>query len=272
MSEILNLCCSLLFPKTEEKQNEELPMHQQEETLRPQPTTVPVIVEQPAAVKPIAAPAHAGGQTAPSHGQKPAHHTKPAASPTKPASEASAVQRQFKTPSEIPKELFAKKAILHGQGTMVIDGDTFKFYHQVSPESVVPKAVHVLKQETWPVRVAGIDSPETRHGDKPAMPFGEEAKTETARLVLRRPIKLQLLDLDQYERVVARIIVDKEVDLGVHLLQQGLAHLYTGKGAQYGGREADMKKAVEAAKAAKRGIWSQSQVQTPAEYKRLYKD
>jgi endonuclease YncB( thermonuclease family) len=238
--DILKICCSLLFQKEEEK---EQATEGAVETvcIEPKPLHSPTVV----VFQPTIAPA-------------------PAKVP------ATSEQKTFKTSQEIPKEYFRENRLVLGCATMIMDGDSFKFYQKAFHDQATPKSIHILKQETWSVRVAGIDCPEVSHGEgKPAMPFGEEAKEFVINLIKNKPISLVLLDLDQYQRVVASVRIEGQ-DLSCLILKAGLAHLYTGKGAHYASKEKEMRSALEHAKKSKLGIWSQEQVLTPAEYKRAH--
>ena len=64
-----------------------------------------------------------------------------------------------------------------------------------------------------------------------------------------------------------------DIDVGLTMIKEGLADVYKGKGAEYG-NDANRKKmfgCLEEAKMKKVGIWSQKNVVSPAEYKRMNK-
>lgn len=177
----------------------------------------------------------------------------------------------FKSGQDIPSEYFEKNLEIKGEATLIMDGDTFKFFHKPSPTVVTPKANHVLKNETIKIRIAGIDTPEVSHDGKPAQPFGQESMQFLSSLIYHKQVSLKLLSKDQYGRVVAKVLVNN-MDVSVEMLRNGMAYLYTGKGAEYGGKKKEMEAALNAAKASNIGIWSQSGVvESPAEYKRRTK-
>ncbi len=107
------------------------------------------------------------------------------------------------------------------------------------------------------VRLRWVNTPEI----KPAEAYGLEARTATERFVLSRSVKLLLGSenpRDGYGRIVAGVATD-EGNLSLHLLELGLGHLFvippddTDLSA--------MSAAQEAARAAKRGIWSTDRYQ-----------
>lgn len=97
-------------------------------------------------------------------------------------------------------------------------------------------------------------------------------------MVQGNTIKLKLLQRDQYGRAVALVLIPKffilKQDVSLKLLDEGLAVVYRGKDACYGSEEnkklyntAELK-----AKRNKSGIWSQSKIETPGEYKKSAKN
>lgn len=123
------------------------------------------------------------------------------------------------------------------------------------------------------IRIAGIDCPETVH--KPGesgQVYGVEAKSKVTELIHKKQVSLKVLDRHQYGRLVASVLIG-EVDLGLYLLRNGYAFVYTGKGASYGNQKRAMEDAFEYAKNEKLGMFSGSlRVETPAEYKKKLKN
>lgn len=62
-----------------------------------------------------------------------------------------------------------------------------------------------------------------------------------------------------------------EQDVSIKLLESGLAVMYRGRDASYGGKKADYAALEINAKRAKRGIWSQKFFETPSEFKKIAK-
>jgi endonuclease YncB( thermonuclease family) len=131
---------------------------------------------------------------------------------------------------------------------------------------------------TLPVRVATIDTPETAKFGKAGQPFGDEAKDYLSSLLLDRTVKIQLLQKDQYGRVVAQVkrgsgyFFAKYAD--EEMLKAGLAEVYLGSGAVYGrkGKEAYLAM-QQRAKDKKKGMWALGdERESAAEYKARIKN
>ena len=183
-----------------------------------------------------------------------------------------AEQARYRSADEIPDSVIKRNAVLLGVATKFIDGDTIKFYHKLDHHDETCKSIHILRQETFTVRLAGIDCPETDHGDeKKGQPFGKEAASFLQNLIENKPISIQILDRDQYGRIVARVLDPSGRDCSKLLLENGLAYMYKGKGAVYGGKESIYSSALNDSKLKKIGIWSVSNLQTPSEYKKQQK-
>lgn len=127
-------------------------------------------------------------------------------------------------------------APLHGRVLQVADGDSGR-----------------IELDRGPVefRLYGIDAPEF------GTPRGEEAKRALERLIARREVDLLPISRDGYDRVVT-IMFTGEESVNEALLARGHAWAYrqylgqtAGDAARYCRLEAD-------ARAARRGLWSQS--------------
>ena len=131
--------------------------------------------------------------------------------------------------------------VFSGEVVSVTDGDT----------------VRVMRDRT-PVRVRldGIDAPETRQ------PFFQRAKQFTSSFVFGKVARVEVRDVDQYGRLVARVYVD-ELDLSLALVEQGLAWHFT--------RYSDDQTLAEAerdARAAGLGLWRAPNPVPPWEFRR----
>lgn len=73
---------------------------------------------------------------------------------------------------------------------------------------------------TIPVRLEGIDAPEIRE------PFSNQARNATRVLMFDKKVQVKAIDVDNYDRLVGRVIVDGK-DASVELLQAGLACHFT---------------------------------------------
>jgi endonuclease YncB( thermonuclease family) len=70
------------------------------------------------------------------------------------------------------------------------------------------------------VRLEGIDAPELRE------PFSSQSRNATRVLMFDRKVQVKAVDVDNYDRLVARVIVDGK-DASLELLQAGLACHFT---------------------------------------------
>jgi len=168
---------------------------------------------------------------------------------------------------------------LRGRVVSVSDGDTVRFLH-------TPTWLHSSKlaedekmsNVALPIRVCTIDTPETAKFGKPGQPYGEEAKECLENLVMDKIVHIRLLQKDQYGRAVAEVKAPgmfwMKTFADQHLLKAGLAEVYRGSGAVYGrlGKDAYIQM-EEAAKNAKKGMWSQGdKLESAAEYKARLKE
>jgi endonuclease YncB( thermonuclease family) len=193
---------------------------------------------------------------------------------------SSVVLRRFTDVVDIPSRFFGPTApYLTGTAVSVSDGDTLRFFHKptIFHSSSLGK-LQKLSSHTLPIRLCTIDTPETPKFGKPGQPFGEEAKNKLQSLVEHRTIQIQLLTKDQYGRAVGQVFVPRTIPFwprqGVDeiLLQAGLAEVYQGMGAVYGKQGKDSYLHMEhQARTAKKGIWSQTQRESAAEYKKRTK-
>ena len=131
--------------------------------------------------------------------------------------------------------------VFSGEVVGVTDGDT----------------VRVMRDRT-PVRVRldGIDAPETRQ------PFFQRAKQLTSSFVFGKVARVEVRDVDQYGRLVARVYVD-ELDLSLALVEQGLAWHFT----RYSDDQ-PLAEAERAARAAGVGLWRAPNPVPPWEFRR----
>lgn len=77
------------------------------------------------------------------------------------------------------------------------------------------------------VRYLGINTPEIAHQDKPAEPFGDEAKAYNKMLVQGRWINLELAEQkrDHYGRLLASVFLVDGTFVNGELVRRGYAHL-----------------------------------------------
>lgn len=101
--------------------------------------------------------------------------------------------------------------IINGLVKKVADGDTV---------TIVSGGNRKLK-----VRLYGIDAPETKKPRKPGQAFGEEAKQALSDKIIGRLVSLEIVDKDQYKRVVG-IIRYAGRDINQEMIAEGMAWAY----------------------------------------------
>lgn len=151
--------------------------------------------------------------------------------------------------------------IVEGRVVKVSDGDTIQ---------VITADGTKLKS-----RLYGIDAPETpkmnhRGGkvNKPGQPYGEEAERALAQKIAGKSVRLEIMDIDQYKRMVSRIILDGR-DINREMVREGRAwaykqYLQSPYASEYIGAE-------KQARAARLGLWQQSNPQPPWEFRKALK-
>jgi micrococcal nuclease len=146
-----------------------------------------------------------------------------------------------------------------GKVTKVSDGDTI---HVTTPE-----------QTQLTVRLYGIDAPETpkinqRTGriNKPGQPMGEEAWGALRAKILGRTVRLDIMDIDRYKRMVGIIWTDNR-NINLEMVKEGFAETYIEylRGEPY---RQQFIRAQEKAQVSKRGIWALSHYERPADFRK----
>jgi len=174
---------------------------------------------------------------------------------------------------DIPSVYFGSTApFLRGRVVSVSDGDTLRFLH--APTWFHPSKVRDGEKGSevaLPVRICTIDTPETAKFGKPGQPFGEEAKEKLKSMTEGKIVRVKLLQKDQYSRAVAEVRTGfwplyKYMD--EQMLKAGLAEVYQGSGAVYGRKGLEGYLSMqEKSKKKKKGIWSQKDRESAAEFK-----
>jgi endonuclease YncB( thermonuclease family) len=148
-----------------------------------------------------------------------------------------------------------------GTVTKVSDGDTI---HVTTPEKTKLR-----------VRVYGIDAPETpkinqRTGrvNKPGQPYGEESWKALEGKIMGKKIKLDIMDIDQYKRMVGIIWIGSR-NINLEMVQEGYAEAYVEYLREpYKGQ---FLQAQQEARSAKRGIWTLPNYERPSDFRRKLK-
>lgn len=149
---------------------------------------------------------------------------------------------------------------VEGTVSKISDGDTITVYTDDGTK---------LK-----VRLAGVDCPETpkvnhKTGvvNKPGQPFGEEAQLYTDSIVRGKAVRVDIYDIDQYQRLLAYVFTDDGYNLNLELIRAGLAEIYIG--GEYGPYKRELEEAEEEAKSAGRGMWGLGRkYESPKEFRK----
>lgn len=84
------------------------------------------------------------------------------------------------------------------------------------------------------VRLIGVDTPETKHPQKPVEYFGREATAFTKKMVEGKRVRLefdqansQINHKDRYKRTLAYVFLEDGTFLNAEIVKQGYGHAYT---------------------------------------------
>ena len=115
---------------------------------------------------------------------------------------------------------FAREPIrtVTGTVTKVSDGDTI---HVTTPEKTKLR-----------VRLYGMDAPETPkinkrtgHINKPGQPYGEESWKALDAKIMGRQVRLDIIDIDRYKRMVGVIWIGNR-NINLEMVREGFAEAY----------------------------------------------
>ena len=108
------------------------------------------------------------------------------------------------------------------------------------------------------VRLFGIDAPE-RH-----QPFADEARRYLETLVLNEPVRVNVVDVDKYDRTVARLyLVTDDTDVNASMIETGHAWVFR----RFTGDRAWIA-LEENAREERIGLWVQSDPTAPWKYRK----
>ncbi len=141
-----------------------------------------------------------------------------------------------------------------GTVTRVSDGDTIQVTDQ-----------HGTKVK---VRLYGIDAPETKKGSTPGQPYGEESFQALRHKVDRQQVRLDVMDIDKYKRLVA-IVWLPDRNINREMISDGAAWAYR----KYLGRPhaSEYINVEEQAQKSGKGLWKQNNPQPPWEFRKAPK-
>lgn len=146
-----------------------------------------------------------------------------------------------------------------GRVVSVTDGDTVKIEH----------TPYIFGKQTIILRLAGVDCPELAHFGKPEQPLAKKAKHYVEEL-MHKTVMVTIYSRDRYNRFVGNLLhhsLFRTRNLSLDLLNEGLAVVYHGQGAEYGGQKQQMLKLEAKAKQKKVGVWNLKVFVTPKEHK-----
>lgn len=152
--------------------------------------------------------------------------------------------------------------IVTGTVTKVSDGDTI---HITTPEQTKLK-----------VRLYGIDAPETPkinkqtgHVHQPGQPYGEESWKALKNKIMGKQVRLEILDIDKYRRMVCMVWLDDR-NINLEMVREGYAEAFT----EYlkSPYRAEFLKAEQEARAGGRNIWSLPKHERPREFRKRLKE
>ena len=158
---------------------------------------------------------------------------------------------------------FAREPIrtVTGTVTKVSDGDTI---HVTTPERTKLR-----------VRLYGVDAPETpkinqRTGriNKPGQPRGEESWKALEAKIMGRQVRLEIIDIDRYKRMVGMIWIG-ERNINLEMVREGYAEAYV-EYLKEPYRSQFMRAEMEA-KSARKGIWSLPDYERPKDFRKRIK-
>lgn len=158
---------------------------------------------------------------------------------------------------------FAKDPIRSIEGTVIkiSDGDTIQVRDDLGTKVKV--------------RFYGIDAPETEKSNKrtgliskAGQPYGEEALKALQDKLERQRVRLDVMDIDKYKRLVCIVWLDNR-NINSEMVSEGWAWAYRKylerpHASEYIGTE-------EQARKERRGLWQQSNPQPPWEFRKSLK-
>jgi endonuclease YncB( thermonuclease family) len=167
--------------------------------------------------------------------------------------------RRISTVPQLPPSFLPSHRSLFGTAVSVGDADNFRLFHTPGGRLLgwgwfrpIPSTRKDLtKAGTIHIRLAGIDAPECAHFGNPAQPYSSEAQTWLTNYVLGKRLRVTLLARDRYERVVCSVKIWKwgiQKNVSLEMVKAGWAEVYVNHGAEYGGIEMELKKALDVAK------------------------
>lgn len=130
-----------------------------------------------------------------------------------------------------------------GRVVAVSDGDTIQVMHNGKPEKI---------------RLGGIDCPEKSQA------FGKKAKQQTSILAFGQTVTVSPVTTDRYGRIVADVILPKDVGLNRELVRSGMCWWYRA----YAPKDKLLESLEADARRSKRGLWVDKDPIPPWEFRK----
>ena len=144
-----------------------------------------------------------------------------------------------------PKFVFSET--IFGDVSYVPDGDT----------------IHIEKNfKKFKIRLYGIDCPEIRQLG------GVSAKKRVKELISNKKVKVESKGYDRYGRVIGKVFVQGNIDLGLVLVSEGLCWWYK----KYAKNNLVLSVAESNARKKKVGVWSLNKPLPPWEWRKLRRE
>ncbi len=112
------------------------------------------------------------------------------------------------------------------------------------------------------VRLIGVDTPETKHPNKPVEYFGKEATAFTKKMVQGKRVRLEFDQAnahighkDRYRRTLAYVFLEDGTFLNAEIIKQGFGFAYTRFPFQY---MDEFRRYEQKAREQNRGLWGKS--------------
>ena len=141
--------------------------------------------------------------------------------------------------------------VIEGVVTKVSDGDTIQVTDNLGTKVKV--------------RLYGIDAPETAKGKKPGQPYGEESFQALRQKVDRQRVRLDVIDIDKYKRLVSIVWLSNR-NINKEMISDGAAWAYR----KYLDRAyaTEWISDEEQARKTGKGLWRQNSPQPPWDFRK----
>ncbi len=116
------------------------------------------------------------------------------------------------------------------------------------------------------VRLYGIDAPETKKPGKPGQQYGDVSKRMLMYKIMGRRVSAEIMDVDQYKRIVA-VIRHNGNDINREMILEGMAWAY--RQYLHAPYESVYIRNEAGARSRRAGLWRGSNPQPPWEFRRI---